>query len=147
MRLIVGGRAQGKRAYLLTQVPARSVADGESCPFALPEGILAVEKLHLLARRWLAAGKEPVREALALLENRPEIIFVCDEVGCGIVPMDHADREWREAVGRMCCALARRAELVERVVCGIPQVLLKQSWGNDGGFCELADKMTEEEAE
>lgn len=140
MRLIVGGRAQGKRVYLLTQVPAEAVADGESCPFALPERILAVERLHLLARRWLAAGKDPVQEALNLAEHRPEIIFVCDEVGCGIVPMERSEREWREAVGRMCCGLARQAELVERVVCGIPQVLQRKSSENNSGPCGPADR-------
>lgn len=141
MRLIVGGSAQGKRAYLITLVPAEAVADGENCPLELPERILAVEKLHLLARRWLTAGKDPVREALALAENRPEMIFVCDEVGCGIVPMERAEREWREAVGRMCCALAQRAEWVERVICGVPQTLRRPN----GGACEFLDRKWEGE--
>lgn len=121
MRLIVGGRAQGKRAYLMTLTKG-PVADGGSCPLEALETAAAVDGLHLLARRWMAAGMNPTGEALALA-TRPGIILVCDEVGCGVVPMDRAERDWREAVGRMCCALAERAEKVERVVCGIPVTL------------------------
>ena len=68
-------------------------------------------------------GKDPTVMALTLAEKNPEIIFVCDEIGCGIVPMDRKERGWREAVGRMCCALAAQAQQVERVICGIPMVI------------------------
>ena len=33
------------------------------------------------------------------------------------------DREYREAVGRLCCSLAREAVEVHRVVCGIGTVI------------------------
>ena len=37
--------------------------------------------------------------------------------------MDKNERIWREAVGRLCCSLAQRAERVERVFCGLSTVL------------------------
>ena len=41
---------------------------------------------HLLCRRLLQDGKAvmPVAEELA----RREIVIVCDEIGCGVVPID-----------------------------------------------------------
>ena len=53
--------------------------------------------------------------------------MIATEIGCGIVPMDPAERERREAAGRLSCELARRAETVVRVCCGLPQ-LLKGEW-------------------
>ncbi|RHS66485.1 hypothetical protein DW954_07495 [Clostridium sp. AM45-5] len=50
--------------------------------------------------------------------------MTCDEIGCGIVPVDADDRLWREMTGDACQYLAARAGTVFRVVCGIP-VLLK----------------------
>jgi dipeptidase D len=50
-------------------------------------------------------------------------VVVCREVGCGVVPVEPAQRTRREAVGRLCCRLAARAERVERIFCGLPMVL------------------------
>ena len=55
-----------------------------------------------------------------LLENNPEIIIICDEVGCGVVPIDRMESCYREAVGRILCYLAQRAEGMERIISGIP---------------------------
>ena len=33
--------------------------------------------------------------------------------------MDKGDREWRETVGRTCCYIAKKADEVVRVVCGV----------------------------
>ena len=45
--------------------------------------------------------------------------IICDEVGCGITPLDRTDRDWRERVGRLCCRLAAEADEVYRVHCGL----------------------------
>ena len=54
-------------------------------------------------------------------------IVIQTEIGGGIVPMDRAEREKREAAGRLGCLLAARADTVIRVCCGLPQ-LLKGEW-------------------
>ena len=58
-----------------------------------------------------------------LTDNHPDIILVCDEVGGGIVPIEKAERDYRECVGRVLCALAKEADTVERVHCGIGQTI------------------------
>ena len=40
-----------------------------------------------------------------------------------MIPLQKEDRLYREAVGRLCILLAKEAEQVIRLVCGIPQVI------------------------
>ena len=49
------------------------------------------------------------------------VIVISDEVGNGIVPVDGFEREWREWVGRLLIRLAKQADRVERVICGLGQ--------------------------
>ncbi len=54
-------------------------------------------------------------------------IVIATEIGGGLVPVDAAQRQAREAAGRLACLLAARADTVIRVCCGLPQ-LLKGEW-------------------
>ena len=97
MILIIGGRGAGKREF-------------------------ARETLGCTPKNTLPALHEldplPCLEELLGYEA-----VICDEVGCGVVPVEPAQRARREAVGRLCCRLAERAERVERIFCGLPMVL------------------------
>ncbi len=48
------------------------------------------------------------------------------EVGCGVVPADPDERARRERAGRLACLLASRADMVVRVMCGIPTVIKEE---------------------
>ena len=50
-------------------------------------------------------------------------IVIMTETGGGIIPADKKERINREKAGRLACLLAKRADTVIRVVCGLPQVL------------------------
>lgn len=93
MILIIGGRGAGKRKF------ARETLGCD------PKNTLSA--LHEL-------DPLPCLEELLGYEA-----VICDEVGCGVVPLERADRERREAVGRLCCALAREAQAVYRLQCGL----------------------------
>lgn len=101
--LIIGGAHQGKAALAKRLYPA------------LP----LVQNLHERVRAELAAGRDPMK----LLETLRGCVITCDEVGCGVVPIDRADEAYREAVGRLCCALAAGADAVMRVTAGLPQYI------------------------
>ena len=58
-----------------------------------------------------------------ILKKNPNAVITCDEIGCGIVPIDKTDRLWRGMSGDACQYLAARAAKVCRVVCGIPMAL------------------------
>lgn len=119
MELIIGGAAQGKLEYVLRtyHLTPDQVSDGvlTGCP--------AVNHLEDAVRALLRQGKDPAAEVLAYAAAHPDVILICAEVGCGLVPMDAFEREWREAVGRLCCQLAARAHRVVRVFCGMPTLL------------------------
>lgn len=99
--LIIGGAYQGKTALAKRLYPDLPLA----------------QNLHEAVRDALAAGRDP----MALRESLRGHVITCDEVGCGVVPLDRADEAYREAVGRLCCALAEEADAVVRVIAGVPQ--------------------------
>ena len=68
-------------------------------------------------------------EDLAALADRlaQKRVVLQTELGGGLVPLDPAEREKREAAGRLACLLAARADTVIRVCCGLPQ-LMKGEW-------------------
>lgn len=106
MILIIGGFAAGKRAYARDVLGyresefSRDPADGAPVLYDLQDlPDVTVEMLR---------GKE---------------VVICNEVGCGLVPMDPAERERREQTGRLCIALAKEADRVIRVVCGVGTVI------------------------
>ena len=71
-----------------------------------------------------AREKDPASLAEELSTYR---VVIATEVGGGVVPIDPEERAAREAAGRLACELAKRAESVVRVCCGLPQ-LLKGDW-------------------
>ena len=72
----------------------------------------------------LAAGCRDEKELEQLADKLSEYdVVISTETGCGVVPMNPAEREAREKAGRLNCLLAARAETVIRVFCGIPQVI------------------------
>jgi adenosylcobinamide kinase/adenosylcobinamide-phosphate guanylyltransferase len=48
-------------------------------------------------------------------------VIICNETGCGIVPINKEERIKRENTGRLLIFLAKNAENVFRVYCGIGQ--------------------------
>lgn len=102
MILVIGGSFQGKKAY------AAQICGGKT--------VLA----DFQDRIWemLEAGEEPEVFTRQILADPPAVITL-DEVGCGIVPMEKAERDYREAVGHAGQLLAAAAEKVYRMQCGI----------------------------
>ena len=117
MILIIGGRAQGKLDWAKSRF---SLTDADVArDFAGAAGAKALYGLHDAVAASLRAGRSPEDEVDALVAANPDIIIICDEIGGGVVPIEPFEREWRERVGRICCELAKKAERVERVLCGI----------------------------
>ncbi len=125
MTLIIGGAYQGKTNYAasLLGIAPEEIPDGKVCAWEQVFSAAAVKRFQLLVKRALADGEGGTALARELCEKNPSAVVVCDEIGSGIIPMDKADREWREETGRACCALAEFSETVIRVSCGIPTAI------------------------
>jgi adenosyl cobinamide kinase/adenosyl cobinamide phosphate guanylyltransferase len=120
MILIFGGAYQGKLDYaqevfgpgLTVSVCAEDVAEPD-----LNGAILSC--YHLLVLAQLRKGIDPQAYIQAHEAVLREKIILCEDISCGVVPVDAEMRRWREAVGRCMGMLSRQAESVIRVFCGI----------------------------
>lgn len=73
---------------------------------------------------WDVQELSPGADLSALADRLAEKdIVIATELGGGLVPIERAEREKREAAGRLACLLAERANTVVRVCCGLGQVL------------------------
>ena len=81
----------------------------------------AIRHLERFAQACVRAGKEPAEVLNAI--DLSDKILICEDISCGVVPIDPEQRAWREAVGRMNAMLAARAERVTRIFCGLPMEL------------------------
>lgn len=104
--LIVGGAAQGKSSFARKLSPETEIVDN----------------LHHIVKMAMQEGR-PVPKAESFVGKT----VVCNELGCGVVPMDAFERDWRENTGRLCCDIAAKADRVYRVCCGIPQCIKEEA--------------------
>ena len=116
MILVIGGMGQGKLDVLFrnTHYHNDDVTEqlGEDRPVLL--------HLEKAVHGALLDGKTQEQILAELMWHE---VVICREVGCGVVPIDRMEREWRECVGRVCCKLAKDADAVVRVFAGIPIVM------------------------
>lgn len=104
MKLYIGGAYQGQEELAWAENPAGELF----CNF------------HETIRSAVLQKKQESRAfARRFCEEHPDAVVVANEVGAGVVPMEAADRAFREAVGRALCIVAQQAESVTRCVCGI----------------------------
>lgn len=124
MVLITGGAWQGKtdfaKNYLLEKEDRRlKIVDGSQ---AAEEDWLQADlftDFHLWVARLLREDRDVYEAVNRMMEENPSITVTVNELGCGIVPVDAFDRNWRETTGRVCCLLAQKSTEVYRVTCGV----------------------------
>ncbi|MCL1794865.1 MAG: bifunctional adenosylcobinamide kinase/adenosylcobinamide-phosphate guanylyltransferase [Oscillospiraceae bacterium] len=106
MILIFGGAYQGKLDYAKQRFASgeNEIIDG------FDKWILELVKI----------GADIAEEVRKFIETHPDAVVICDDISCGVVPLDSIMRKWREAVGRSLAALSQKSEEVIRLFCGIP---------------------------
>ena len=118
MVLIIGGAYQGKTEYAKKTYSLQD-ADIFTCEnTGIDPNARAIRHLERFALACVRAGKEPAEVLNAI--DLSDKILICEDISCGVVPMDAVELEWREAVGRMNAMLAAKAERVTRLFCGLP---------------------------
>lgn len=135
MKMIIGGAYQGKLAYAMERYPGLAWVDGKVCDLEEIDGCGGIYNFEVYMKRWLQTEskgerfpsdvvEEKARQlSEELIQRNPKVVIVCREIGCGLVPVDDFERGYREMAGRVCTRLARYADRVERMVCGIASVL------------------------
>ena len=152
MELYIGGFAQGKLEYVQNKKAeeAISIAMVIDCAqsdyqktlqsidnkiknenadvnnIANVNDIVIINHLHLWVKDLLLEGMEEAAVQSTILSwvaTHPNTILICDELGNGIVPLEKMERIWREQTGRLMIELAKQAERVEHILCGLGQRL------------------------
>ena len=131
MELIIGGACQGKKEYAISHFGLKDseiftcTEDGE------PDlSVRCIDHLERYLRRCAAEDREPAApEAF-----RKDAVLICEDITCGIVPINALDRKWRELTGRYLQRLTGAGADVTRVFCGFAQKLGKID------KCELSEK-------
>lgn len=104
MILIIGGMAQGKTVYA-----KEHYHEADKHIFYLNEFL----------REHFENGTAYDMALKKILKADASLIIITDEIGSGIVPVEKKEREFRDLVGKVQVKLARKADEVIRVICGI----------------------------
>ena len=139
MELYIGGFAQGKLEYVKCRynenqkteklfVKVIDCVDSHYKKMLLETecDVLILNHLHLWVRDLLDEGMEEEKiqtTILSWIKSNPDAIVICDELGNGIVPIKKQERIWREQTVWLMIELAKQAERVERILCGLGQRL------------------------
>jgi len=110
--LVVGGSFQGKS------------------DFAKSFGMPVMDNLHQKVREMMEESKinlnraihqanDMVYDKILNIARKHSGVIVCDEIGCGIIPAEKFERDYREITGRILCEIAKMADEVYKVEAGI----------------------------
>ncbi|MCD8083762.1 MAG: bifunctional adenosylcobinamide kinase/adenosylcobinamide-phosphate guanylyltransferase [Clostridiales bacterium] len=142
MILVIGGRSQGKAAFarqLLADAGEAGqaawitpLADGETDSWVLAVGARCILNFHEMIRQMLSEGVD-TEDVIRLMMKCPPQVITMDEVGCGIVPLDRQERQYRRLCGLAGQTLAVQADQVIRMFCGIPAYIK-----GEAGACPAA---------
>lgn len=111
MELYIGGKAQGKLAYVQNIVKEQEKSE-------------IWNDFHLFVKESLEKGltkedmQQLVNQKISSVEN---LYIISDEIGNGIVPLKKEEREYRDITGELLQEIASQAEKVVRITCGIGQ--------------------------
>lgn len=123
MKLIIGGAYQGKRAFAKAAFHLAEegifTCDGETMDFSAP----CIDKIEEFTLACVKAGADPVELFRQTREQWKDSILICQDIFCGVVPVDAQLRQWRQETGRLCQYLTRNADSVSRIFCGLEQKL------------------------
>ncbi len=103
MRLVIGGAYQGKKDFV-----SENFANAD-----------VFEDMHLFALDLIKKDidvQEYFKTNIKDFENKT---IICDDISCGLVPIDKTERKWREDLGRTLVFITKNCDEVYRVFAGI----------------------------
>ena len=119
MIVVTGGVASGKKTFLeeygIDLTCVFDARDSQASAVSLADATVVFHVEELVREGALARG---VFEQLLSKQ-----VLTCTEVGSGVIPLTWDDRQFRERAGSLSSSLAKEADCVVRMVCGIPVVL------------------------
>jgi adenosyl cobinamide kinase/adenosyl cobinamide phosphate guanylyltransferase len=122
MILIFGGAYQGKLNYArerfgVTEHEVYRCCDKDT---AVPGGKKVIYEIEKWILALIKADTDTAQKLQEFMENNADSVVICNDISCGIVPIDSMLRKWREETGRATATLAQQSDEVIRLFCGIP---------------------------
>lgn len=120
--LVTGGAYQGKTDFVCGHfgLDAKDITDGSACDFKEVFSAKCIKSYHRLIERLIAHGDDCVHFTHQLCDGNSDVIIILDEIGCGVIPAERAERKRRELTGKCGCIIAQESGAVIRVTCGLP---------------------------
>jgi hypothetical protein len=122
MILIFGGAYQGKLAYTMERfgltkddVYACGIEDAD-----IPGNRKIIYELDKWILALLKKGVDVEQAMRLFIEGNKDAAVICNDISCGVGPVDPLLRKWREAAGRSLAILSQKSDEVVRLFCGIP---------------------------
>lgn len=121
MILIIGGAFQAKLDYVLQNFgyDKDEVADGSLYPAENIFNYKVINNFHLIIRRNYETCACSAKLIDELFANGKTEVIIANEVGLGVVPLGENERALRDYIGKTLAEIAKRAENVTRVSCGL----------------------------
>ena len=121
MILIFGGAYQGKLAYTMERF---DLTENDVYKCAVEDINMPDNKVIYEIDKWILAltkANADIEQAVRqFMDSNGDAVVICNDISCGIVPMDPVSRKWREATGRALAVLSKNSDEVIRLFCGIP---------------------------
>ncbi len=121
MIIIFGGAYQGKLDFALSLLKSKNPKIC-NCTTKMLEIDFEADIIYAL-HTFLLGEIERNEDINAWLnKNMSELkdkVVICDDIFCGVVPMDKTMRKWREETGNTLKTLCNNADSVYRVFCGL----------------------------
>lgn len=115
MILIIGGAYQGKLEFAKSAFHLADTDIYTCCGGEIDFSRRCIDRLEVFT--------EARPDALAFFQAHraqwEDSILICQDMFCGVVPVDGHARAWRQDTGRLCQYLASEATRVSRIFCGL----------------------------
>ncbi|MCR4723597.1 MAG: bifunctional adenosylcobinamide kinase/adenosylcobinamide-phosphate guanylyltransferase [Eubacteriales bacterium] len=124
MIIVFGGAYQGKTDFAKAEF---GLADSDIFE-CTEDGSLDLEKkavshLERFILKRIRDGKEVFGYFEEIADKLKDKIIICDDICCGVVPIEKEQRLWRDNVGKQMQIFCRGADEVYRVYCSLGERL------------------------
>lgn len=125
MILIIGGAYQGKLDFAKDEFNINEqdifYCKDENVNIDFNKKIIA--NIDKFIFSMIKNGKDPILYIKDNLEKFNDKIVTCEDISCGVVPIDYELRILRESIGHCLAILSKNSDRVVRLFCGIPMEL------------------------
>ena len=125
MILVIGGAYQGKLDFVKNEFNIYE-DDTYYCKYEkdfIDFNKKIIYKFDLFVLAMVKKEKDPVLYVKENIDKFKEKIIICDDISCGIVPIEYEMRLLREKIGGCLSIISKNSDRVVRLFCGIPMDL------------------------